>query len=765
MENSDPSRAIDTPPVVGKNPGLPLPQSPTKRPMKLLKSRFLLPSSLLALAMTLGLGGCQRPEPWNVLLVTFDTTRADHLACYGHDGIRTPNVDALAAEGVLFEQAYAAAPVTTPSHSTILTGKYPIAHGVRDNGLFVLPDSQQTLAEILGEAGWATGAAIGAFPLVRKFGLDQGFDHYDDAINPPTDNFLADRSLPKSRLYFDERRAARVNEALDPWLEQHHADPFFAWVHYYDPHQPFDPPTPYDQLYAGRPYEGEIAYADEVFGQLLDRLRQLGVYDRTIVVLTADHGEGRGEHGELTHSVQIYNTTLHVPLIVHVPGTEGGRRIGAPVSSVDIVPTVLDLLGLPIPDDVQGQSLAPILRGEAGAEGDETLARRPLYAETLAPRLGFGWGELRALMRGDRKLIYGPRPELYDLGADPDELHDLIDTETETAERMEAELARFLAENAAQDLDAAVEMDEETRQKLMALGYIGGGGGVGDVIVEELRRDGVPPQDRVGDISDLSLAKQLISNRQPLRAREVVARLLEGHAENPTYLEMMATVDLQLGRLDAALETIERVRGLESASGVADRLLLPVGTLLFYRGEYDRAEAVLGQSLEREANAVAHYLLANIHSARGDREAERSALEAALALDPTYASARVDLAIRHAQAGDREQAEVELRRAMADQPYFAKTFYNFGAFLVEGGQLEEAVPQFQRAVELRPDYWQAYFALVSLHLALEQPEEAARHFRTLESRAPRSPETERARVLIGQEAGHESGQESQGEAS
>lgn len=725
--------------------------------MKLLRTRFLPTSAPLAtlLVLCLALLGCKRQERWNVLLVTFDTTRADHLACYGHEAIQTPAIDRLASEGVLFEQAYATVPITTPSHSSILTGKYPLAHGVRDNGLFVLPDGQETLAEILGEAGWSTAAAIGAFPLISKFGLDQGFELYDDGVTPPTDNFLGDRALPKAGLYFDERRAARVNEALLPWLEEHHGEPFFAWAHYYDPHQPFQPPSPYDQLYAGRPYDGEIAYSDESFGALLDRLRELGVYERTIVVFTSDHGEGRGEHSELTHSTLIYNTTLHVPFIVHVPGVEGGRRVGAPVSSVDIVPTVLDLLGLPIPDDVQGRSLAPVLRGDEDAEGLEDLSRRPLYAETLSPRLGFGWGELRALMRGDHKLIYGPRPELYDLGADPRELDDLFEREGELAERMERELSRFLVEHAAQDLDAAVEMDEETRRKLMALGYIGGGGDGAETITEELRSDGIPPQDRVGDISDLSLAKQLLFNRQPLRALEVVERLLDGHPENPTYLEMLATANLQLGRLERALEVIDEVRGMETASGVADRLLLPLGTLLFYRGEYERAEEVLGQSLEGESNAVAHYLLANIHSARGDRPAERAALEAALAADPTYASARVDLAIRHAQAGEREQAETELRRAMADQPYFAKAFYNYGAFLAEGGQLEDAVPQFRRAVELRPDYWQGYFALVSLHLGLEAWDEANRYLKTLEDRAPHSPEAARARALVVQAAGEE----------
>ena len=699
-------------------------------------------ASLLALALPLL--GCSRVEPWNVLLVTFDTTRADHFGCYGNTSVRTPNVDALAEEGVRFARAFSTIPLTTPSHSTILTGKYPIAHGVRDNGMFVLPESQETLAEILGAHGWSTGAAIAAFPLTRRFGTDQGFDFYDDHVSGQFENFQGRRALPKASLFFDERRAAQVNEALFPWLEENHQKRFFAWAHYFDPHHPQEPPPPYDQLYAGDLYAGEIAYADESFGNLLDRLKQLGVYDRTLVVLTADHGEGLGEHRELTHSLQLYNTTLHVPLIVKLPGGRAGAVVETPVGTVDILPTILDVLGIEAPEGVQGRSLASDL-----VDGEESPAEpAALYAETLSPRLGYGWGELRALYSDGHKYIFGPRPELYDLGADPRELNDLVDAEPEIAERLQRQLSRFLRDNAAKDLDAAVDMDEETRNKLMALGYLTGSGDSGSKIEEVLRPGGVAPQDRVADVSDLSMAKQMLFRRQSLPARELVTGLLEEDPDNAYYLELLASADVQLGRLDEALETLQEIRSQDRAGTVTGRLLQQLGTLYLFRGEHDKAEAMLRESQEIQPSAESHYLLANVFLARGQLDEERAALEAALEADPTYAPARVDLAIRQAQAGDRSAAEAGFLKAMRDQPYYPKTYYNYGAFLAEAGELAAAVEQMGRAIELAPRYWQAYVALVQLHLALGEPEAAERHYQTLATRASSSPEAERAAQLI-----------------
>jgi arylsulfatase A-like enzyme len=513
-----------------------------------------------------------------VVLVTFDTTRADHLGCYGNDTVDTPTVDALAAEGVRFERALSAIPITLPSHSTILTGKYPPGHGVRDNGLFVLAEEQETLAEILKGHGYATGAAVGAFPLVARFGVDQGFDHFDDRLSSEGLGVLGAGALAAPRLFFEERRAARVNEAVFDWLEAVSADPFFLWVHYYDPHQPHEPPPPYDQLYANDRYDGEIAYADESLGVLLDRLRSLGVYDRTLVVFTSDHGEGLGEHGELTHSYLVYDTTLHVPLIFRLPGGAGGGRVVAePVRLVDLLPTILDLLELPVPDGLDGRSLETALEGGA-------TSPRPHYAESLSARFNHNWGELRALYDGGWKYIHGPRPELYDLGADPRELHDLAGAEPEVAERMRSALAGFLARRAAASASVASVPDAETRERLQALGYLQGGGGEPATVSEELRGDGTPPQDRIGDVSAMSQVRSLLVQGRAFAAQQIAEELIRRDPVNPFYLEVLANTQLQLGQVDGARETIERLGELGPLRDPGRLLALRLGHALYLRG-------------------------------------------------------------------------------------------------------------------------------------------------------------------------------------
>ncbi|MEM7052884.1 MAG: sulfatase, partial [Acidobacteriota bacterium] len=435
------------------------------RPTRGALRRAVLLSALLLLCAL----SCTPPAArWSVLLVTFDTTRADHLGAYGHQAARTPVLDRLAAEGVLFEQALAPVPITLPSHSSLMTGKVPPAHGVRDNGLFVLGEEQVTLAERLRGAGYRTAAAIGAYPLLARFGIAQGFELFDDHLGTPYEDLYGQRVLPKERLFFDERPAARVNAAALPWLEDHADEPFFLWLHYFDPHHPHEPPAPYDQLFAHDLYDGEIAYADESLGKVIEHLERLGVADRTVVVMTSDHGEGRGEHEETTHSLLTYQSTLHVPLIVRWPEGPRGRRIGNRVSTIDVLPTVLDLLDLEVPEDIQGQSLLPLLDDEK--EGHDR--RRELYAETLSPRLSRGWGELRSLVVDGKKYIHGPRPELFDLDGDPRELDDLIDRQPELAAALRGRLERYLERHAARDLDSSVAVDEETVRRLQALGYL-----------------------------------------------------------------------------------------------------------------------------------------------------------------------------------------------------------------------------------------------------------------------------------------------------
>jgi arylsulfatase A-like enzyme/Flp pilus assembly protein TadD len=699
---------------------------------------------LLAVAAT-GTGCRARAKPKNVVLITIDTTRADHLGCYGYAAAHTPTLDGLAADGALFEEAYSSVPLTAPSHSTIMTGKHPMAHGVRDNGLFILQPDQHTLAEILKERGYRTAAAVGGFPLVVRYGLNQGFDLYDDKLTPGYDSPLAGPAKQATNFAFEERPAARVNDAVFDWIDTQGKDPFFLWVHYYDPHQPLKPPVPYDQLFAGNLYDGEIAYADESLGALLERIKRKGLYKDTVVVMASDHGEGLGDHEEMTHSYLLYNSTLHVPLIVRGPGVPAGTRVHGRVRLLDILPTVLELLGVPIPNDVQGRSLVPLFAaGKGGAAVERTH-----YAETLSPRLSQNWGELRALYEDHWKYVHGPRPELFDLAADPKEMHNLAAERPEQAEAMRSRLADFLARNSPPGVHRMTTVDEETRARLQALGYLAAGAGQGQEIREELRSDGLAPQDRAGDMSMVGQARSFLSAGDPWAARDVAQRLLIGAPDDPFYLEILATAEVQLERPDAALPAVEKMLKQGPANDrSAEQLLLSIGRMLDARGDHAAGLRLVRRSLELEPSAAGYHLLATLQAGLGHAAEERQSLERALALDPKYAPARLDLAVRLAQEGRRSDARRELDRVVAEQPYLAKAQYNYGAFLLEEGQTAEALARFDRAVLLDPDYARARYAGIAVRLTLGRRAEAEKAVAELEAHAPGSEEARKARRLL-----------------
>jgi arylsulfatase A-like enzyme/Flp pilus assembly protein TadD len=686
--------------------------------------------------------GCGESR-WNLVVVTFDTTRADALAAYGNPRVATPAIDALAREGYVFEDAHSSVPLTLPAHTTLLTGTYPLRHGVRDNGLFVVPAEVETLAERLQRAGWATAAAVGGFPLAAKFGIAQGFDFYDDQLTRSYEDLQGHRVRDRDDIFFDERKAERVNEALYPWLEEHAQEPFFLWAHYYDPHQPLEPPPPYDELYADDLYAGEIAYADETLGTLLAELRRLGVWDRTLVAFTADHGEGRGEHRELTHSYLLYETTLHVPLILRMPGGNGTGapvRIPGRVHHVDLVPTLLELLGLPVPDGMDGASLVPALHGARSSVG-------PRYAETLSPRLSHGWGELRAVWAGEWKYIHGPRPELFHLPTDPRELRNLVGTEPAEAARLEGLLERLVRDHAAERPLQAAAPDPDTRRRLEALGYVQGGGAEFE-IREVLSREGVPPQDRADETSDITRVKEMLVRQQPLAAREAARRLLAEDPQSPFFVELLARAEAQLGHLDEALALLERLVGQGTTGAGSGRLLLEMGRHLDTLGRREEAREQLARSTELDPTAEGFFLLGTVESALGRTVEARDAWTRAVEADGGYGPALVALALERAREGDREEAEGLLRQAVEQDPYYPRGSYNLGALLLEGGQAEPAAALFERAVSLAPNYLEAYYAAAVARLRLGEREQAEALFERLAARAPASQEARDLRALL-----------------
>ncbi len=651
---------------------------------------------------------CAPPPRLNLILLTIDTCRADRLGCYGYDLLRTQNLDRIAAGGVLFEQARTCIPVTLPSHTTILTGLYPGAHGVRDNGRYRVPDSLVTLAEVLRRAGYRTAAFVGAFPLDARFGLDQGFEYYGDEF----EGRGGDESAAGGgfSIFYPERRASSVNEEFFTWLRTRAREPFFAWLHYFDPHQPFEPPPPYDALYVGRPYDGEIAFVDECVGQLIRRLEDRGLLDRTVLVVTADHGEALGEHGEVTHALLLHDATLRVPLLIRCPSRMGIRgRVAHPVRTVDLPATLLDLLG--VGRVLPGESLVPAMRGGAAPAGGHLL-------ETLYGHFHFGWSPLVGYDVDGFRLVVGRRRELFDLRNDPREERDLADLMPQKADSLfslvEREQAR-VGSSFARFLDP----DARTTGKLRALGYV--------VSV------GSPGQDVEGpDPRDMMVVHRLFDDARGFAHRgmwhEAIASFREAiraHPGNADAWVNLVQALVRVGDVRGALETARRVTrdrdDVPEAWVLLSRLELvhgnPLGTLEAAR-----------RALASGADPVECWLLvAHAHDRMGDVVASADAYGRVLALDPTNASARLGRARAWALSGKGAEARREFEAVLRQNPYWAPGQYNFGVFLLTQRDTANAIRRFTQAVSLSPGYVAAHHALGTLLVRTGRETEALPH--------------------------------------
>ncbi len=634
-----------------------------------------------------------RPGDLNLLIITLDTTRADRLGAYGDRHAVTPNLDRLAQEGVLFERAVSAAPLTLPAHSTLFTGLLPPRHGVRDNGGYVLEPRHTTLAAVLKKGGYATGAFVGAFVLDAKWGLDQGFDAYIDKFDMATYKSISLGDVA--------RRADEVVANALPWLEQRAGGRFFAWLHFYDPHSPYQPPEPWKSRFADRPYAGEIAFVDHQVGRLLQWLDTRGLRDNTIVVAVGDHGESLNEHGEGTHGLFIYEATTRIPLIVSVPGV-ASRRVSSVVRAEDVMPTVLELLGRPVPSGIQGRSLVPLLDGTAS---DLNL---DAYSESLYARNHYGWSDLRAIRSGRFKYIAATKPELYDLERDPGEHTNLFADRRQLADRMAGELERIGVEDASTQSGPSA-VDPETRERLAALGYIGS-------FTHATRKtgDALPdPKDKI-DIFNLMTSAQESTGKETVEA--AIARLRKVVTLDPNILDawiMLGNEYFRKRDFRLALEQYKRALAINP-----DYDLATINLAGAYRtlGDYDAALVGYERYLLKDPkNAWVRYQMGEMFVDLNQLDKAESAFQQALADDTRVASARNALGVVAFKRGNLEKAEREIRAAIAQKPDVKLAHYNLALIAERRGDVQTAIREYQTEIETQASAYKSAFNLAKLY--------------------------------------------------
>ena len=613
---------------------------------------------LFLIALTIKLQAAEKKS--NVIIITIDTVRADHLGCYGYGLVQTPNIDALARSSARFRHAFTTVPLTLPAHASLFTGSFPMATGVHDFASNTLPSTAVTLATVLRENGYATAAFLGSPVLDARYGLNQGFETYFDHFDLK---------------HFDEEKAdvvkrpgdAVVDEAL-AWMKHESKRPFFLWVHLYDAHYPYKPPEPYVSRYKARPYDGEIAFVDAQVGRLVSFLKEKESFANSLVVLASDHGESLGNHGEQKHGFFIYDSTLRVPLMVKVPGATP-RVVGEDASLVDVMPTVLQALHIPIPPTVQGSSLLSRIMGRPGPGSSN------VYAETFLPLLHFSWSQLRALRWKGLKYIEAPRPELYDAIADPHETKNLLATRPAVAQVMRDRLAEILRRytSASGEQAGGKEFtDPALLDRLHALGYV------------------TTP---AGTVSD-AIGKQLPDPKDRLQVYEL-------------FWEAMA--DGQQGRYEESLHKLREAQKMDPDS-------LPVLLLAaldhFQMRDFPQAIQLFNRTLELKPKfAQPHYYLGVMYAQTSNNEAAMEHFKKALELEPTNFSAAFGLGSTYLRLKRVDEAASAFQDAIRLHPDYAEAYTALGEIYLYQKRVDDAVQALERAVAIAPQMKQAHYRL------------------------------------------------------
>ncbi len=644
----------------------------------------------------------------NLLIVTFDTTRADRIGAYGYPKAQTPNLDRIAQNGVLFERCLTVAPITLPSHISILTGLYPYNHGARNNGTHNVPADITTIAETLSAEGFATGATVSALVLDSRYGLDQGFDHYDDNL----------ANAEKAPMFmFRETKALDTSKRAVRWLQDRGSERWFMWVHFFDPHANYNPP---EEFAMDDPYDGEISYADAGMGELMQALSNMGKLDDTLVVMTADHGEALGEHGESTHGMFVYDATTRVPLLMSHPGLQPGLRVPDAVSSVDIVPTTLELLDIQSEVIFDGVSMAQSIR-----HGDDgRVSRPPVYQEAMNPFYNHGWSDLRALRDSNARYVKAPRPELYDLFRDGRELNNLLPgAETEAAPFI-SQLKTMLADG---ELDSRGDdirsMDPDMREALAAMGYVWSSEteSVGDS--EEPLKD---PKDMSHMWERSQQANALVRAERYEEAESMLRAILAEDPGSVMSASSLAGILIKTERKQDALEllrkavtmngarnsTFVRLAGLERDMGIDTwRINLEAAKARDQRDPMPHIrEGDWAQDDEKPDEAIACY-------------------QAALELDPLAAKAWIGIGnTEHRRAND-IKAEKAFMKAIECDPIAYEAWYDLGVVAEAGDRVADAERYYLKALEIEPRHVLTCVNLGNLYMGVKQYEPAEKYYR------------------------------------
>jgi arylsulfatase A-like enzyme/Tfp pilus assembly protein PilF len=670
---------------------------------------------LLILAATALLCACgEKPVRPNVLIITVDTLRADRLGCYGYPNAQTPAMDRLAQESVRFEQALAQVPLTWPSHASLFTATYPFSNGVQDFTGQPLDASFRTLAEAMKASGYATGAVVSSFVLDRSWGLARGFDFYDDS-------FSGQDFLTKDVALVERRAGDSVDRAL-AWLQGRAAakEPFFFWLHLFDPHSPYDAPEPFGSRHAAKPYDGEVAYTDHELGRLLDWLRAQRQYDSTLIILLSDHGEALGDHGESEHGFFVYNATMHVPLLIKPQKAANlpPRVVTEPVGAIAVAETVLDLSGLQ-DEAFAAQAQSRSLRGHMGAA---KLERESLvYGETFYPKHSFGWSPLRSLQAGPWKYIAAPQPELYDLRSDPQEARNLVGQETQQAEQLRAGLHRLIQRYPPRKPTQGPGPSEEAMARLRSLGYVASRAPESSVADQDLP----DPKEKVEQYHAILRATDLLRGGDVPAARALLERVRRSEPKLYLVPFLLGEAASRQGQWPAAERELNRALELNPTF---DQAMTALAGALASQEKNAAAKTWLERALAiNPQNFRAWYALARVEL-RTDPAAAVRALEKALAIQPSFAPAHRDLGMAAFQRQDFNEAARRLEKAVEYGLDDARLYNFLGIAYSRTGALDRATSAYQKSLERDPNHAEARLNLGFAYERMGRMEEAKREY-------------------------------------